>query len=303
MLDEPAFACELVGAAGVGKSSLAAALVDVPGVADEELARLDISDEETGRQLDAVVWVVRGAPAADAVAEIERLRRRARHVLIAIHNFDGADVRPAWQALVPPALVHRTATPPGAPPAGVDELRIAIVSAALDGADLSVARARRARRPFAVSLIAGAAAASAVEGLVPGTAAFVLATQASAISSLYYLYTGKWLGRAQLPTLATLFATEATGSGLFLIVKSFLPPTGIADVIAAGVAASMTLSLLGAVAWLLEQGYSLDEREQLVRAFRRMRARTRAERLALRQPHRFADRSFWIDLVRRLVFG
>jgi hypothetical protein len=88
-----------------------------------------------------------------------------------------------------------------------------------------------------------------------------------------------------------------------LLIESFLPPTGIADVAAAGVAAMMTITMLGAVTWALEQGYSLEERTQLRLAFRRLRAKTRAERAALtRNRHRWKDKAFWTDVVRRMIF-
>src|SRR6266550_1784307 len=117
--------------------------------------------------------------------------------------------------------------------------------------------------PYATAIIAGAAVASAGEALLPGAAAFVLATQVGAIASLTHLYTGKWLARSQALAVVPALAGEAAGGSVFLFAKSFLPPTGLVDGAAAVIAASMTISVLGAVAWALQQGHSLEEKHKL----------------------------------------
>jgi hypothetical protein len=185
----------------------------------------------------------------------------------------------------------------------VDELRAALVAAALAGVDAPVERVRRAKRPYAAGIIGGAALVTAMEGFLPGTAAFVVTTQVGAISSLYYLYTGRWLGRTQALALLPVFVGEAAGGSVFLLAKSFLPPTGAADVAAAFVASSITIAMLGAVAGALEQGSMLNQKEELRLAFRRLRAKTRAERAEIvRNRRRWKERGFWRELVTRLVF-
>jgi hypothetical protein len=306
----PVFVVRVTGDAGAGASTVAASLLDFPIATDEEVARLKIVDgaEEPEVAADAVVLVVRGPPEPASRARIEALSATAKTMLVAVHarDLDAAtddDVRAAWGELLDPSRVHLTSTPPGAPSHGIDELRAVLLRVALDAVDVPIARARRAKRPYATAIIAGAALVAAAEGLLPGAAAFVVATQVGAIAGLYYLYTGKWLARSQALAVLPAFATEAVGGSVFLLVKSFLPPTGVADAIAAGVAGSMTVSVLGAVTWALEQGYSLQEREQLTLAFKRMKAKTRAERTRIaRSKHRWRDKDFWADLVRRVVF-
>jgi hypothetical protein len=100
-----------------------------------------------------------------------------------------------------------------------------------------------------------------------------------------------------------VFASEAAGGSLFLLAKSFFPPTGIADAAAALVAATMTLSMLGAVAWTLEGGYTLDQKDKLREAFRRLQARSVAERAELlKNRARWRERSFWSDVAQRWLF-
>jgi hypothetical protein len=61
--------------------------------------------------------------------------------------------------------------------------------------------------------------------------------------------------------------------------------------------------MLGAVAGALEHGSMLDQKEELRLAFRRLRAKTRAERAEIvRNRRRWKERGFWTELVTRLVF-
>lgn len=303
--DKPALTVRVVGAPGAGKSALVLALLEMPLATDAELARISILEGEG--MADAVVLAVRGAPTEAERTDVERLSKDAAALFVAVHARDLAsdddEVREAWGALAGAHCVYLTATPPTGSMRGVDELRAALLEAALARADVPVDRIRRAKRPIALSVIGAAAMVTAAEGLLPGAAAFVVATQAGAISSLFYLYTGRWMGRTQALALLPTFAAEAAGGSFFLLAKSFLPPTGVVDVLAAGVAASMTIAVLGTIAWALDQGYSLEEREQLRVAFKKMRARTKAERKAVAaNRHRWKDKAYWSEVARKVVF-
>jgi uncharacterized protein len=301
----PVFTVRLLGAAGVGKSALATALMEMPVATDEELARLAFS-EDTDGPADAWIYVARGLPSDVDIAALEDLKKKDAPLFVAVHARDLAkdkddDVDLAWTKLH--ERVFLTATPPNKPTRGADDMRAALLETALSAAHVPIDRARRAKRPFALSVIAGAALVTAAEGLLPGAAAFVVATQAGAISSLYYLYTGKWMARSQAFALLPAFAAEAAGGSVFLLVKSFLPPTGVLDVLAAGVAASMTITVLGTIAWALDQGYSLEEKEQMQAAFKKMRARSKAERKAVAaNRHRWNEKEFWVEVARRVIF-
>jgi len=300
----PVFTVRLVGALGVGKSALATALMEMPVATDAELARLAFIEADL--PCDAFIYVARELPTEEDAKALSELKTKGLTLFIAAHARDLSkdkddSIDEAWTQHH--EMVFLTSTPEGKTARGVDELRAALLEAAIKFANVPIDRARHAKRPFALSIVAGAALITAAEGLLPGAAAFVIATQAGAISSLYYLYTGKWMARTQAFALLPAFAAEAAGGSVFLLVKSFLPPTGVADVAAAIVASSMTLAMLGAVAGVLEQGYALDEREKLREAFQRMSAKTKAERAYIaRNRHLWKDKSFFRDLVRRLVF-
>jgi hypothetical protein len=301
----------LRGAPGVGRTSLRRALLDVPPGSESDLARVDVLDdaEADSAAPSAVILVVRGSLTDAHREKIAALEAALPgRVLVAVHARDldasgDEAVREAWATTLDPARIHLTATAEGAPPKGVDGLRAALFTLALERVDVSVAEARRAKRPYAAAIIAGAALAAAAEGLLPGAAAFVVTSQVGAVGSLSYLYTGRWLGRGQALALVPVFATEAAGGSLFLLAKSFLPPTGIADAAAALVAGTLTLSMLGAVAWTLEQGYSLEQKDKLRDAFRRLRTRSVADRAELlKNRARWKERSFWAEIAQKWLF-
>lgn len=300
----PVFTVRLVGAPEIGKTALATALMEMPVATDEELARLAFVEDDVPS--DAWIYVARGMPTADDEKALADLKSKNAPLFVAVHARDLAkdkddDIDAAWTKLH--ERVFLTATPPDKPARGADDLRGALLEAALSTANVPIDRARQAKRPFALSIIAGAALVTAAEGLLPGAAAFVVATQAGAISSLYYLYTGKWMARTQAFALLPAFAAEAAGGSVFLLVKSFLPPTGVLDVLAAGVAASMTITVLGTIAWALDQGYSLEEKDKMQAAFKKMRARSKAERKAVvANRHRWNEKEYWVEVARTVIF-
>ncbi|MEH1848218.1 MAG: hypothetical protein V7L25_25385 [Nostoc sp.] len=109
------------------------------------------------------------------------------------------------------------------------------------------------------------------------------ATQAAAIVSLSYLYTGEILSSKAAFALLPAFASEAATTTLFLWVKSFLPPTGVIDIAAAVIAVSITLAILATVNSVLASGAKLEEEELLKSKFRtyRKQAETALKGLAL----------------------
>lgn len=310
----PEFVVALHGAPGVGRSSLRRAVLDLPAVTEADLARLDVVDVADALQDGGAapaspgvcLLVTRSAPGAAAGEVMAALG--SGEILVAVHardlDPDGDDaVREAWAAVVGPDRVHLTATPEDGVARGIDGLRAALFAIALAGVDVTVSEARRAKRPYAAGIIAGAAVATAAEALLPGAAALVVTSQIGAIGSLSYLYTGRFMGRGQALALLPMFASEAAGGSLFLLAKSFFPPTGVADAAAAAVASSLTVAMLGAVAWTLERGYSLDQKDKLREAFRRLRARSVADRAELLKGRaRWREKSFWADVVQRWIF-
>lgn len=145
-----------------------------------------------------------------------------------------------------------------------------------------------------------ALAAVAVEAFIPGSAAYITATQTAAIVSLYYLYTGEVLSSPAALAILPAFAAEDAGTTLFLWVTSFLPPTGVLNMAAAGIAASITLAMLATVNFILESGAKLEEEELLKSKFQsyRKQAETALKELAFTDVRNLPD---WKEIIIKFI--
>ncbi len=135
------------------------------------------------------------------------------------------------------------------------------------GKKLLLAHQMAEKRPYAVGIIAGAVVLVAGQALLPGKAAFITATQATAIASLYYLYTGQILSKGAAFAMLPIFAGQAVASSVFLFVTSFIPPTGVIEIAAAITAASITIAMLSSVNFVLENGANIEDKELLKSKF------------------------------------
>jgi uncharacterized protein (DUF697 family) len=136
------------------------------------------------------------------------------------------------------------------------------------GKDLLLKRHMAEKQSYAANIIATALVTVAGEAFLPGSAAWITATQGAAIASLYYLYTGKILSENAAFAILPTFLAETAGFSIFLFVESFLPPTGVIDVAAAVIAVIITLAMLATVNNMLYNGAELEQKELLQSKFR-----------------------------------
>lgn len=276
-------------------------LIDSPGLDDVRAENSEITRDFL-KHIDVGILVVTGAADASQKRYLDDLRSECDSVFVVLNKID------EWDRLSPSALEKVIAqwkeklkiekiypvcafgydadTPPGTPLDihGVYWLREDIENfLGSKGKDLLLARHMGEKKSYAIGIIAAALVAVAVQAFIPGSAAYITATQAAAIVSLSYLYIGEILSSKAAFALLPAFASEAVASTLFLWVKSFLPPTGVFDVAAAVVAVSITLAILATVNSMLASGAKLEEEELLKSKFRsyRKQAETALKGLAL----------------------
>lgn len=155
---------------------------------------------------------------------------------------------------------------------GVDELREAIfVFLKKHGKDLILAREMEKKSIIARRIIYSTLAAVAVEAFIPGSALYITGTQAAAIMSIHYVYTGEVLSKKHAIAAIPLFASQSIGASAFLFAKSFLPPTGVLDIAAAVVATTVTLAMLSTVNWMYENGYNFDNKTEIKEQFNKFK--------------------------------
>lgn len=259
-------------------------IIDCPGLDDIAEENSDVT-KSFFDQIDVGILVVSGSSDVTQKKHYDDLVSRSKKCFVVVNKIDsfddlndGAleDVLNQWKkdlsvSQLYPVCCKGYDSKPGKALdlRGVDGLREDLMEfLRREGKDLLLARHLGDKRKYASRIISLALAAVAAEAFVPGSAAYITATQVVAITSLYYLYTGKVLEKSNALSLLPTFIGRSVGVNVFLWAKSFLPPTGVADVAAAGVAVAITFAMLGATEYFLRQGYSLDtDKAELGRVF------------------------------------
>jgi small GTP-binding protein len=276
-------------------------LIDSPGLDDVRAENSEVTREFI-KHIDVGILVVTGASDASQKKHLDDLRAHCDSVFVVLNKID------EWDRLAPSALEKvitqwkevlqlpkiypvcalgydpetRSDTPLDI--RGVYGLREDIENfLESKGKDLLLARQMGEKKSYATKIIAVALVAVAGQAFIPGAAAYITATQAAAIVSLYYLYTGEIISSKASLAILPVFAAEAARSTVFLWVTSFLPPTGVVNVAAAVIAVSITLAILATINSILASGAKLEEEELLKSKFRtyQKQAETALKGLAL----------------------
>lgn len=261
-------------------------IIDCPGLSDVRKENSDLTRRFLS-SIDMGVFVVTGSADASQKESYDELKAACKNTVVVLNKVDEWDdledraldgVVEQWKDVLKVDTIFRTCTKgfdPGlrktAPMdiRGVDGVRDTILDfLKREKKDLLLARFLKGKEKYATRIIAAAIVAVAGEAFIPGSAAYITATQVIAITSLNYLYTGNILDKGSVLRLLPSFFGESLGTTAFLWAKSFLPPTLVLDVAAAGIAVVITFAMLAAVRWMLVNGHSLEEREKLKTAFK-----------------------------------
>lgn len=292
-------------------------IIDCPGLDD---VRKENSDETTNflKSIDLGLFVVTGSADVSQKDNYEDLKKHTHKVIIILNKIDEWDdleesayesVRKQWQSVLGANKVFGTCTKGYDPKMrqsapmdirGIEEVKEEIFDfLETEGKAILLARHLKDKKKYAVGIIVAALLAVAGEAFIPGSAVYITATQAASIASLYYLYSGKILSKSSALGLISTFAGESVGMNLFLWAKSFLPPTGIVDVAAAGIAMLVTFAMLAAVKWVLENNYSLEQTDKLAEAFEHFKVV--GQELKQTSPSDFKNKESMINLITRLL--
>ncbi|MEW5861750.1 MAG: GTPase [Cyanobacteriota bacterium] len=267
-------------------------LIDSPGLDDVREENSEITREFL-KHIDVGILVVTGASDASQKKYLDDLQSHCDSVFVVLNKID------EWDRLAPSALekvivqwkqalqiekiypVCAFGYDPGTRPdipldiRNVSGLREDLQNfLGSKGKDLLLARHMGDKKSSATNIIVGTLVTVAVQAFIPGGAALMTATQAAAIVSLYYLYTGEVLSSKAAFAILPVVAAEAAGTSLFIWVQSFLPPTGVVNIAAAGIAVSITVAILATINSILASGAKLEEEELLKSKFRTYQKKT-----------------------------
>lgn len=260
-------------------------IIDCPGL-DDVRKENSAETEDFLHSIDLGLFVVTGSADATQKVNYDDLKAHCNKAIVILNKIDEWDdleesayelVIKQWQSILGVEKVFGTCTKgydpkmrQGAPMdiRGIEEVKTEIFNfLENEGKDILLARHLKDKNKYAVGIIVGALVLVAGEAFIPGSAAYITATQVTAITSLHYLYTGTTLSKTSAMGLVAGFAGEAVGMNLFLWAKSLLPPTGIVDAAAAGVAMLVTFAMLGTVKWILENNYAFEQDDLLKEVF------------------------------------
>ncbi len=136
-----------------------------------------------------------------------------------------------------------------------------------------IAKALQQKQPAAIGIIATACVASIGAILLPGSIAFIMASQATAISSLGYLYKGEFPSKGEVTKIVRIFSTttgQSIGAVAYGLFISFLPPTGIFDIPGIILIVSYMATTLLIVNSLFSKGLEVKKSTSLELEFKRI---------------------------------
>jgi GTP-binding protein EngB required for normal cell division len=290
-------------------------LVDSPGLDDIRAERSEVTIDFL-KHIDVGILIVSGAADDSQNKHLIELSKHCKSIFVVlnkINEFDDYDptvlvgITDQWEEMLDWKKVYPVCTL-GYDPSYRKDLPLRIEGVfqvrkdiedflAQSGKDLLLARHMGKKQDYATKIILTAVVATAAQVVIPGAgAAAVMVTQSTAIATLHFVYTGKPLKPKAVLTLIPTFTTHAAFPTAFLWLQSFLPPTGLVDVIAAGTAASMTLAILLTVNFFLESGEELNERKNLQEKFKHYR-QTITDKMKESNPKDFTKREYWIKLI------
>lgn len=296
-------------------------LIDSPGLDDVRSENSQVTKEFL-EHIDIGILVVHGSSDEGQKKYLDDLRKKCTTVFVALNKIDQWDmysssvlenVMEQWKKDLQIDRIYPVCAfgydPETNPEAqlntrGVDKLRDDIEAFLQEeGKDILLARQMADKQSYAIKIIAGALVAVSGQVFLPGSAAFIAATQASAIASLYYLYNGQALAPKAAIALLPSFATEAISSNIFLFVQSFIPPTGLLDAAAAIVAITTTTAMLATVNSFLATGAKFEEKQRLQEVFKRYKEQANKEVFFRVKLERLMNPDYVREVVKKFILG
>ena len=256
-------------------------LIDSPGIDDIKRENSDVTKDFLAN-IDVGILVVTGAANESQKSVFDDLRGRCSEVFVALNKIDAYDeytdealnkVVKQWRSCLGADKLYPVCTFGYDPDLssstelnirGIDALRRDIEEF-LESKQkkLLLARHMSEKRSYAKGIIASAIVAVGVQAVLPGKAAFITATQLTAIASLHFLYKGSILSKSSAWAVLPVFTGQAIATNVFLFFTSFIPPTGVIEVASAVTAISITSSMLLAVNYALSNGFDLGDADML----------------------------------------
>lgn len=267
-------------------------LIDSPGLDDVRQENSRVTKQFL-EHIDIGIFVITDSSDASQKKNLDDLRQYCDSVFVVLNKIDQwddlksdvlQDIIEQWKKDLNVNSIYPTCIKGYDPKSQSQKMDIRGVSSLRDdienflqkkGKELLLQRHIEDKQSSAIKIISTTLLLVATQVFIPGSAILITGTQASAIASLYYLYTGEIISSRSVLGLLPIFLSERISSSLFLFVQSFLPPTGIIDLAAVSVSVSTTLAILLTINQILASGARLKEEELLRSTFRYYEKKTK----------------------------
>lgn len=265
-------------------------IIDCPGLDDVRIENSEVTKKFL-KNIDLGIFIVTGSADTSQKNNYLDLKKNSKNIIVVLNKIDAWDdleeseyfaVESQWKEALGTEKVFGCCTKGYDPKMrkdapmdirGVDEIRDEIFRfLEHEGKAILFAKHLVNKEKYATKLILVTIGSVIAEAFLPGGAVYITATQLVAITALYYLYTGKVMTKSSALSLLPVFAGQSIGSNIFLFAKSFLPPTGILDIAAAGIAAVITFAMLATVNFMLKNGYELESGDLLKSTFSKFKS-------------------------------
>lgn len=184
---------------------------------------------------------------------------------------------------------------------GVDEVRKHVRKKLEEiNKDLLFLQAQKSKGNAALMAISSSCISAGTAAFFPGAGVTVTATQVAGICSLNYIYTGEALSKSQVIQMLPAYAMQSVGRNLFLWAKSVLPPTGVVDIAAAGIAVTLTASMLLTVNYMLKNGFDLTDKDITSDAHAGFSSQL-GDIIKGASKGDFASATFWNNTIKRFI--
>lgn len=309
-------------------------IIDTPGLGDIKKENVEITNAFINKNIDIGIMIIEGSVTQSGLENYELLKKSTSNIFVVMNKIDTvskenlADIKTQWRSalmldpnteiyelscrgydlkdkIVDPITGEEKEIPVdeyGVPKTirGIKKLQEDIFFVCFKiGKVAFIAKQVAQKQVAAMGIIAAACAASVGSILLPGSIAFILATQTTAISSLGFLYRGNFPSKAEVAEILKIFTTtnaQTVGALAYGIFVSFMPPTGVFDIGGIIIVVSYMATTLLIVNFFFSKGLEIKKTVGLNHEFERINKSLRKS-VATADIREIANINFWTKLL------
>lgn len=310
-------------------------IIDTPGLSDIKESNSQETKNLLEKGIDIGILIIEGSADVTQKDIYEELKKKSKYVFIVFNKFDIhskrnlENLKKQWSDVlnISKDQIIYTVSSRGYDPhdrivdpisgdeidipvddlgrpktlKNIIEFREVVIDKCVElGKDLYLLKEIEDKSVGATFIILTACISVGVAAFLPGSTFSISGIQATAIASLNYLYTGEHITKSAAISIIPIFITQSIGTSLFVLFKSFLPPTGILDSVAAVMSLNITLAMLVTIANFLKNKIKIEKGEKLNKMFNQLKDEIKLT-LQSASLSDFKDKNFWNRIIKKYL--